>query len=206
MIEERPTPDRMTEEERDKLISDLALKLRMSTDRGFGNGAAATRSWYDRYAGTINVVLGALLAFSLTLVGVIYKSSTDRLDRIERAANDATRELEALQKDRSARNASGDQWRESTEKELQGYRIGLSDFRQMQGTVREHAEALRRGRDERLADKDKIVDALAQLRTEVALLRQSMESRRRSEGESQMWNGLLSPHPIVRASLPRSPP
>lgn len=199
-------PDRMaTPEGVSQLGAEIAgqlSKLRMSTDASPATGATGIHKWMP----TINVVLGVFLAASLGTVGAVYKSSTDRLNEIEKTAGDASRGLDALNKDRVARISDVDSWRNKVEDELRIYRVGYSDFRRLEGTVGELSKKLDDGRSERLADKDKVIDAVNSMKTEIALLRQSVEAGRR-EGrapflENPTWNGRPSPL-ILRASSRR---
>lgn len=212
-------PDRLTTAEgidrfSDELAAKLA-KLRMSTDK------VSEQATSDAPKLHLVTVFIALLSPCITVLGggwfmtsywrgqdatekrfetIEIEQRTSRNERIDLKAV-----VEQIQRERSARIADLDQWRKGVEDELRVYRVALSEFRQLQGTVKEQGAALDRGRSERLADKDKVVDALSNLRTEVALLRQSLGAPgRRPEaspfgGENQMW---MVPPPLQRSPDP----
>ena len=224
-------PDRLTTAEGiDRLSDDIAakiMKLRMSTDKAQPNGNGnSARTWYDKHSGTINVVLGVLLTATIALVGGVYKSSMDRLDTIEGTANKASNGVERIDKDRVARISDLDRWRESVEAELRTYRVAHAEFQQMKGVVGKLGEQLATGREERLKDRETdrqeaqrsremILGAIGDLKTQVALLRQSMGAPGRNpdqspfgSGENQMWtppliDPSLRPPLILKATVNR---
>ena len=220
-------PDRLTTAEGiDRLSDDIAarlMKLRMSSDKSSPNGNGA-RSWYERHSSTINVVLGVLLTTSIALVGGVYKSSMDRLDTIEGTASKAMNGVERIDKDRTARLADIDRWRENVETELRTYRVANAEFQQLKGVVGKLGEQLASGREERLKDRETdrqeaqrsremILGAIGDLKTQVALLRQEARGRRPDDapfgGENQMWtppliDPNLRPPVILKATVNRS--
>lgn len=181
-----------------------------------GIGATPPPSGLTKWLPTINVILGVVLSLSLGTAFAIYKASSNQLDA---ATNDIVairNEVAALKTDRTARIAKLDEWRDAVETELRVYRVGHAEFQQAKGTLIELGRKLGDGRDERLRDRetdrkdaqqsrDAIIEAISDLKQQVALLRQSMEARgRRSEdnpfGGNQRWNGL----PFLGLPAPRS--
>ncbi|PZQ13620.1 MAG: hypothetical protein DI565_13845 [Ancylobacter novellus] len=181
------------------------------------------KSWYERYGGLVNVVVGIVLTALIGVTVNAQRDQADRMDRIEGLAKSALTGVDRIDKDRSARIADIDTWRARSEEEFKSWRVGYSDFRRLEGTVAELGKKLSDGRDERLRDReadrtanqaarDMIMGAIGDLKTQVALLRQEVRGRRAEDpfgGENQMW---IVPPPgrpaplILRAMLFQSSP
>lgn len=213
-----PLPGQVTDQEimRQKLEQISADLASMRRDR-----RGTDKTLYERYGGAINVVLGALLSIATVVVGATIKRQND----VEETANKAQSGVERIDKDRTARLAGLDRWTESVETELRTYRVSNAEFQQMKGVVGKLGEQLATGREERLKDRETdrqeaqrsreaILAAIGDLKTQVALLRQSMGAPGRNPenpfggGENQMWiPPLLNPEAdrplILKATLSR---
>lgn len=124
-------------------------------------------------------IVATVMAASFAFLAAAYWRSIDASEATSKLAREAQAGVEIIQKDRTARIADLDQWRQKVEDELKVYRVGYSDFRKLEGVVAQLDGKLDSGRSERLSDRDKMFDAINNLKTEVALLRQSVEARGR---------------------------
>ena len=88
-------PDRMTPAERDKLIDDMVLKLRMSTDKATAR-PPPEESAFTRWLPTINVILGVCLAASIAGAGAAYRSSTTQMDQSTQDIRDLRHDLSLI--------------------------------------------------------------------------------------------------------------
>lgn len=147
---------------------------------------------------TINVILGVLLAATITGVGAVYASSTDKLNTATADVAALQQDLKQLKDDRTQRIATTDARIKQLEDQDRTYRVALSDFRRLEGVVGQIDQRLSQGKDERLSDTQKLRDALNEVKLTIALINQKLEEQRRPFGENQMW---IVPPPPRRSPL-----
>lgn len=195
--------EQLPSESESRMINSLIKQLRESAPPSSGG--------LTKWLPTINVVLGVLLTLTLGGAFAAYKTGTNQLDANTNEISALRNEMKSLKEDRSARIAKLDEWRDTVEAELRVYRVGHSEYQQTKAVVSELGKKLGDGRDERLRDRendrsanqaarDMIMNAIGDLKTQVALLRQSVEGargRRPDESpfgdQNQRWDGPYLP-------------
>lgn len=159
--------------------------------------------------------VATLMVAAFTFFGAVYWRSVDKISTLRKTAIEAKSLVDQVQHERTARIAEIDQWRSNVGGELRTYRIAYAEFEQMKGTVSEISKKLSDGRDESLRDRendrnsqqrdrDMIMNAVGDLKTQVALLGQSIT--RGAPGRipeqspfgdrNQTWIALPWPRPV----------
>lgn len=108
-------PDRMSEEDRDKLINDLAFKLRMATDGGKTAPQPAPMTWFQRYGSAcVTAASGCLTALMIFLLNGISASQTrieNKVDAAQKQADLADTKATTAGKDASRSEGKSDELR-----------------------------------------------------------------------------------------------
>ena len=126
----------------------------------------------------VNLVLGALLTGTVGFAGVSYWRSTDRLDLIEETARAADRKVDQILKDDTGRRAYVDARIAELDRRVSPVEIISRDVARMEKALENFDLRLTAGREERLAENSRIVEAVNASKTELALLRQELQQTR----------------------------
>lgn len=156
--------------------------------------------WSPLAFGLVVAAFGLFGTDSLNDAREAQKKANERIDTIERLANVNANAIDRIDRDRAARIAASDAKFEAIGGDLRRFQLVEPAVGRLEGAFRQLDDRLSSGRDERLADRDRMLDAINGLKTEVALLRQRLETRGRGQdtpfgGERQIWNG--PPYPAV---------
>ena len=165
--------------------------------------------WSPLGFGLVVAAFGLFGAGSLNDARDAQKKANERIDTIERTANVNANAIDRIDRDRTARIAASDAKFEAIGGDLRRFQLVEPVVGRLEGAFRQLDDRLSSGRDERLADRDRMLDAINGLKTEVALLRQRLEARARGQdtpfgGERQIWKGPPYPPVLkVRARMAR---